>query len=49
MIGLAAEDIADLRRWAISGGIVLFAYGGIAAAMVTWHEPAEGREPPPAS
>lgn len=42
MIGLTAEDIADLRRWAISGGIVLFAYGGIAAAMVTWHEPAEG-------
>ena len=42
MIGFSAEDIADLRRWAISGAIVVFAYGGIAAAMATWHEPAEG-------
>jgi protein TonB len=42
MIGFTAEDLADLRRWAISGAIVVFAYGGIAAAMVTWHEPIEG-------
>ena len=42
MIRFSAEDIADLRRWAISGAIVVFAYGGIAAAMATWHEPAEG-------
>jgi protein TonB len=45
MIGFTAEDIADLRRWAISGAIVVFAYGGIAAAMVTWHEAAEGTGP----
>jgi protein TonB len=39
MTWLAAEDLADLRRWAISGAVVATAYGGIAAAMVTWHEP----------
>jgi protein TonB len=38
---LSAEDLADLRRWAISGGLVVLAYGAIAAAMVTWHEPIE--------
>ena len=37
----SAEDLADLRRWAISGGLVVLAYGAIAAAMVTWHEPIE--------
>ena len=30
MIGLAPEDLADLRRWAICGAVVLFAHGGIA-------------------
>ena len=45
MIGFSAEDIADLRRWAVSGAIVVFAYGGIAAAMVTWHEAIEPAEP----
>jgi protein TonB len=45
MIGLAAEDFADLRRWAISGAIVVFAYGGIATAMVNWHDPVYPAEP----
>jgi periplasmic protein TonB len=45
MIALAAEDLADLRRWAISGAIVVFAYGGIAAAMVNWHDPVDPAEP----
>lgn len=42
MIGLAPEDLGDLRRWAICGAVVLFAHGGIAGAMVTWREPPEG-------
>jgi protein TonB len=45
MIGLAAEDLADLRRWAISGAIVVSAYGGIAVAMVNWHDPVDPAEP----
>jgi protein TonB len=45
MIALAAEDLADLRRWAISGAMVVFAYGGIAAAMVNWHDPIDPAEP----
>jgi protein TonB len=45
MTWLAAEDLADLRRWAISGAVVVTAYSGIAAAMVTWHEPVAPGEP----
>src|SRR2546426_560318 len=45
MIGLAAEDLADLRRWAMCAAVVVLAHGGIAAAMVTWHEPVEPDEP----
>ena len=32
-------SLADLRRWAISGAVVVLAHGGIAAAMVGWREP----------
>jgi periplasmic protein TonB len=42
MIALAPEDLTDLRRWAICAAVVVLAHGGIAAAMVTWHEPVEG-------
>lgn len=45
MIAFSPEDLADLRRWAISGAIVVLVYGGIASAMVTWHEPIEPDEP----
>jgi protein TonB len=45
MIALAAEDLADLRRWAISGAVVVAAYGGIATAMVAWHDPIEEAQP----
>ena len=45
MMAFSPEDLADLRRWAISGAIVVLAYGGMAAAMVTWHEPIEPNEP----
>jgi periplasmic protein TonB len=42
MIALAADDIADLRRWAICGAVIVLAHGGIAAGMVNWGEPIEG-------
>jgi len=45
MIAFAAEDLADLRRWAISGAIVVAAYGGIAVAMVNWHDTIDAAEP----
>ena len=45
MIALTADDIADLRRWVFAGLIVAFAYGGIAAAMVEWHDPVSTLEP----
>jgi protein TonB len=45
MIALTPEDIVDLRRWAISGVVVVAAYGGIATAMVAWHDPIEPAEP----
>jgi protein TonB len=44
MIGLAADDLADLRRWAICAAVVVLAHGGIAGAMVTWHDPIEPDE-----
>jgi protein TonB len=42
MMALAADDIADLRRWAVCGAVIVLAHGGIAAGMVTWGEPIEG-------
>lgn len=36
MIGLAAEDWIDVRRWAICGAVVLGAHAGFGAAML-WH------------
>ena len=44
MIAFTAQDLADLRRWAISGAIVVAAYGGVAVAMVSWHDPSEGTD-----
>ena len=45
MIALAPEDLADLRRWAICAAVVVLAHGGIAAAMVTWHDDEGGSGP----
>jgi periplasmic protein TonB len=45
MIALAAEDLADLRRWALSAVVVVAVYGGAAAAMIAWHEPVDMDEP----
>jgi protein TonB len=44
MMGLAPEDIADLRRWAICGAVIVLAHGGIAAAM-NWPDSDEAAEP----
>jgi len=42
---LSAEYVADLRRWLISGAIIVLAHGGIAAAMVGWRDEIEPAEP----
>ena len=42
---LSAEYVADLRRWFISGAIIVLAHGGIAAAMVGWRDEIEPAEP----
>ena len=34
MMVLSAEYAADLRRWGISGAIIVLAHGGFAAGMV---------------
>ena len=44
MIALAAEDLIDLRRWALCAALVALAHGGIAAAMVTWRDAIEPSE-----
>jgi periplasmic protein TonB len=42
MMALAADDVADLRRWAICGAVIVLAHGGLAAGIVNWGEPIEG-------
>ena len=41
MKALSAEDVADLRRWLISGAVVVLAHGAIAAGMVNWRDEIE--------
>lgn len=38
MMLFGAEDIADLRRWAICGAVVVLVHGGIATGMVMWRD-----------
>ncbi len=45
MMALSAEDVADLRRWLISGAIIVLAHGAIAATMVSWRDEIEPAEP----
>jgi protein TonB len=45
MMALSAEDLADLRRWAICGAVIVLAHGTIAASVVNWHETIEPAEP----
>ena len=42
---LSAEYVADLRRWLISGAIIVLAHGGIAAVTVNWRDEIEPAEP----
>ena len=42
---LSAEYAADLRRWLISGAIIVLAHGGFAAGMVNWRDEIEPAEP----
>jgi protein TonB len=44
MIALAADDLTDLRRWALCAALVVLAHGGMAAAMVTWRDAIEPSE-----
>jgi protein TonB len=37
-MALSAEQVADLRRWAISAAVVVLAHGAIAEGMVTWRD-----------
>jgi hypothetical protein len=41
MKALSAEDVADLRRWLISGAVIVLAHGAIAAGMVNWRDEIE--------
>jgi protein TonB len=45
VIVVTADEIADLRRWLLAGLVVACAYGGIAAAMVEWHDLISTSEP----
>ncbi len=45
MSALAAEEALDLRRWLISGAIVLLAHGAIGTIMLPWHEASHPDEP----
>jgi protein TonB len=44
-MALSPEDIADLRRWAICGAVIVLAHGGIAAGVVNWDDADESAEP----
>jgi protein TonB len=44
-MALSPEDIADLRRWAICGAVIVLAHGGIAAGALNWDDPDESAEP----
>ncbi len=45
MKALSAEDVAGLRRWLISGAVIVLAHGAIAAGMVNWRDEIEPGEP----
>src|SRR5262245_16106806 len=45
MMALSAEDLADLRRWAICGAIIVLAHGAIAAGTINWPDEIEPAEP----
>ena len=49
MMGFAAEDVADLRRWLICGAIIVLAHGALAGAAVTWRDTDDLPSPRPPS
>jgi len=38
MIGMAAEDWTDVRRWLVCGAVVVCAHAAVGAAMVNWSD-----------
>ena len=46
MTAFAITDHANLRRWAISGAVVVLVHGAIAAAVVTWRNIIVPWQPP---
>ena len=44
-MSLSAEYLPDLRRWLVSGAIIVLAHGGIAAGMVSWRDEIDPAEP----
>jgi hypothetical protein len=46
MTAFATTDHANLRRWAISGAVVVLVHGAIAAAVVTWRNIIVPWQPP---
>jgi len=49
MMALSPDDIADLRRWLLSGAVIVLAHGAIAASVVNWRDTIEPAEPAPRS
>jgi periplasmic protein TonB len=45
MMALSAQDLADLRRWAICGAVIVLAHGAMAAGTINWREEIEPAEP----
>ncbi len=45
MMALKAEDLIDLRRWAICGAVVVGAHAGLGAVMVHWSDSADASLP----
>jgi periplasmic protein TonB len=38
-VRMFADDRRELIRWLLCGAVVLFAHGGVAAALIEWREP----------
>jgi protein TonB len=45
VIALSIEDATDLRRWLISGAVVVLAHGALAGAIFKWRQTADVDEP----
>jgi protein TonB len=45
VIALSIENVVDLRRWLVSGAVVVLAHGALAGAMFKWHQEVDAEEP----